>query len=69
MYRENFGLNYFQIMENAEEIEELKPAAKRAIIAFYEIYKELISASNKLVVTDLIKLILKKTAYFEYLTE
>jgi len=48
-------------MENAEEIEELKPAAKKAIIAFYEIYKDLISASNNLVVTDLIKLILQKT--------
>jgi len=69
MYRENFWLNYFQIMENAEEIEELKPAAKKAIIAFYEIYKDLINASNNLVVTDLIKLILQKTGYFEYLTE
>jgi len=68
-YRENFWLNYFQIMENADEIEELKPAAKRAIIAFYEIYKDLINASNNLVVTDLIKLILQKTGYFEYLTE
>ncbi len=68
-YRENFGLNYFQIMENAEEIEELKPAAKKAIIAFYAIYSELINSSNKLVVTDLIKLILEKTGYFEYLTE
>ena len=68
-YRENFGLNYFQIIENAPEIEELKPAAKKAIIAFYEIYKELINASNNLVVTDLIKLILEKTGYFEYLTE
>jgi len=68
-YRENFGLNYFQIMENAEEIEELKPAAKKAIIAFYEIYKNLIEKSNDLVVADLIKFILKKTNYFEYLTE
>ena len=68
-YRENFGLNYFQIMENAEEIEELKPAAKKAIIAFYAIYSELINSSNKLVVTDLIKLILEKTGYFEYITE
>jgi len=68
-YRENFGLNYFQIMENAEEIEELKPAAKKAIIAFYEIYKELIEQSKKVVVADLIKLILEKTWYFEYLTE
>jgi len=56
-------------MENAEEIEELKPAAKKAIIAFYEIYKNLIEKSNDLVVADLIKFILKKTNYFEYLTE
>ena len=68
-YRENFWINYISIMENAEEIEELKPAAKKAIITFYEIYKELINASNNMVVTDLIALILKKTAYFEYLTE
>jgi len=68
-YRENFGLNYFQIIENAEEIEELKPAAKKAILSFWEIYKKLVNASNILVVTDLIKLILKETAYFEYLTE
>jgi DNA helicase-2/ATP-dependent DNA helicase PcrA len=69
IYRENFGLNYFSIIENAQEIEELKPAAKKAILAFWEIYKKLISASKTLVVSDLIKLILKETAYFEYLTE
>ncbi|MDQ7022286.1 MAG: 3'-5' exonuclease [Candidatus Gracilibacteria bacterium] len=68
-YRENFGLNYFQIIENAEEIEELKPAAKKAILAFWQIYKKLVESSNKLVVTDLIKLILKEINYFEYLTE
>ena len=68
-YRENFWLNYFQIIENAEEIEEFKPAAKKAIIAFWEIYKELIDQSNNLVVRDLISLILKLTNYFEYLTD
>ncbi len=68
-YRENFWLNYFQIIENASEIEEFKPAAKKAIINFWEIYKELISESNNLVVRDLISLILKLTNYFEYLTD
>ncbi len=68
-YRENFWLNYYQIIENAEEVEEFKPAAKKAIIAFGEIYKTLIEQSEKLVVTDLIKLILKLTNYVEYLTD
>lgn len=68
-YRENFWLSYFEIIENAEEIEDLKPAAKKAIAAFSVLYQKFVEESKHLVVTDLIRLIVKDTQYFEYITE
>lgn len=67
-YRDNFWLNYFQIFENIQEVEELNSWAKNAILWFYKLYEELLFSSSKLVVSDLIKEILEKTNYIEYLS-
>lgn len=67
--RENFWLNYFQILENIDEIEEFKPAAKKALILFGEIYTDLLAQSKNLEVAELIRYIIKRIGYFEYLTE
>jgi len=68
-YREDFWLSYPQIMENVDEIEELKPWAKNAINAFNQIFLELVSKSNEIVVSELIRTIIKDVNYIEYLTD
>lgn len=68
-YKENFGLTYPQIIENIDDIEEIKPAAKKAIAIFNEIFTTLVQRSKEVVVSDLIKSIVKNTNYEEYLTE
>ena len=68
-YKENFWLTYPQIIENIDEVEEMKPAAKKAIKAFNEIFEDLVKYSEKEVVSKLIREIIKKTWYEEYLTE
>jgi superfamily I DNA/RNA helicase len=56
-------------MENIEEVEELKPAARKSIQAFNEIFENLVKSSNKLVVSELIREIIKSVKYEEYITE
>jgi DNA helicase II / ATP-dependent DNA helicase PcrA len=68
-YRESFWLSYPQILENIEEVEELKPGAKNAIKSFNEIFEDLVKLSEKKVVSELIREIIKKTWYEEYITE
>jgi DNA helicase-2/ATP-dependent DNA helicase PcrA len=68
-YKENFGLTYPQIIENIEEVEEIKPAAKKAILAFNEIFTKLVQSSEKIVVSELIREIIKATKYEEYITD
>jgi len=68
-YRENFWLSYFDIIENIDEVEELRPAAKTALKWFLEIYKDLVEKSNKLSVWELIEYIVNKIKYKEYITE
>ncbi len=68
-YRENFWLSYPQIIENIDEVEELKAWAKNAINNFWTIFNSLVESSNKLVVPELIREIVKLTNYNEYLTE
>ena len=68
-YRENFWLSYPQIIENIDEVEELKAWAKNAINNFWTIFNSLVESSNKLVVPELIREVVKQTNYNEYLTE
>lgn len=68
-YRESFWLTYPQIIENIEEVEELKPGAKNAIKSFNEIFEDLVKTSEIKVVSELIREIIKKTWYEEYITE
>jgi predicted CopG family antitoxin len=48
-------------LENIEEVEELKPGAKNAIKSFNEIFEDLVKLSEKKVVSELIREIIKKT--------
>ena len=68
-YKENFWLTYPQIIENIDEVEEIKPAAKKAIAAFNEIFVELVKNSEKMIVSELIREIIKLTKYEEYITD
>lgn len=53
-YRENFGMNYLQIISNIEEVVELRPAAKLALTEFYRIYQNLAKTSTQVEVSSLI---------------
>ena len=68
-YRENFWLSYPQIIENVDEVEELKAWAKNAINNFNEIFENLVLFSEKNVVSELIREVVRLTKYDEYLTE
>jgi len=68
-YRENFWLSYPQIIENVWEVEELKAWAKNAINNFWNIFNNLVSSSNTMLVSELIREVVKQINYIEYLTE
>jgi len=68
-YKENFWLTYPQIIENVDEVEELKAWAKNAIKNFNDIFENLVLFSEKNVVSELIREVVKATKYDEYLTE
>lgn len=66
-YRENFGLSYFMVLENIDEIEELRPAAKEALKSFDSLFRDLHELSETLWVPALISEIIAKIWYEEYL--
>ncbi|MDD3794027.1 MAG: 3'-5' exonuclease [Candidatus Gracilibacteria bacterium] len=68
-YKENFGLTYPQIIENIDEVEELNNGAKSAIKTFNTIFEDLVLKSHKIVVSELLREIVKITKYDEYITE
>lgn len=68
-YKNNFWVNYLQIFENIEEVDDLNAWAKRAVYSFYEILLSLMESSKKLEVSDLIDEIIEKIWYKEYLRE
>jgi len=68
-YRANFWVNYKQIFENIQEVDDLNSWAKRSVFGFYEILLVLIKESNNLVVSELIEYIIKKINYEEYLKD
>ncbi len=67
-YKESFELNYPDLIENLDEIEEIKPAARKAIMWFGELFSGLVHASTQLVVSELILSIRKHIDYDEYIT-
>ncbi len=69
IYKENFWINYFQIIENIDEIEELRVWVKTALKWFLDIYKYLRKKSEELVVSELINEIIKIIKYKEYITD
>lgn len=68
-YKENFWLSYPQIIENIEEVEELKAWAKNAIKIFNTIFEDLVKASHTKTVWELIREVVKLTKYDDYITE
>jgi len=57
-----------QILENIEEVEELRPAARGAFSSFFILYKELKKALKEVVSLDaFLELLIQKTGYEEYL--
>lgn len=68
-YKENFWINYFWIIENVDEVEELKPLAKKWLKIFFEIYETLVKTSFEKWVWELIEDIIRLTWYKDYLFE
>ena len=68
-YKESFEVNYPSLIENIDEIEELKPAARKSIIEFGNIYNGLVHASSQLVVSELILKIREVVQYDDYICD
>lgn len=68
-YKNAFWATYLQIFENIDEVDELNSGAKKAVYAFYQIFIELMDASKKLEVSDLIDFIIEKIWYENYLKD
>ena len=68
-YKESFEVNYPSLIENIDEIEELKPAARKSIIEFWDIYTGLVHASTQLVVSELISKIREVVKYDDYICD
>lgn len=66
-YRESFGIWYFEILENIDEVEDIRPAAKIALSEFYNLFQNLFPLSEKISVSELIWEIIRLTGYEEYL--
>ena len=66
-YREWFGIWYFQILENIDEVEDLRPAAKLALQDFSQIFSQFFAMSEKVSVSELIWEIIRLTWYEEFL--
>ena len=69
IYKNNYSLNYFQIIENIDEVEELNNWAKSAVKNFSNIYKYLFNKSIELTLPELLREIIKTVDYENYLTE
>lgn len=65
--KNGFGISHFEVLENILEVEELRAAAKQAMFDFYTVMKELIEQSENINVSSLIREIINKIWYEEYL--
>lgn len=68
-YARNYAITPFEVMENISEIWELTPQARKWIASFYSIYKTLCELQKNSSVSELIKHIVEKINYEEYLLE
>ncbi len=68
-YMYNFWIGFLDLFENIDEVEELKPAAKKSILNFSEIINILIKKSENIEVAELIKEIIHLTKYVDYITD
>jgi len=69
IYMYNFWIWFLDLFENIDEVEELKPAAKKSILNFSEIINILIKKSENIEVAELIKEIIHLTKYVDYITD
>lgn len=69
IYMHNFWIWYLDLFENIDEVEELKPAAKKSIVSFWEMFNTLKNKSDNIEVADLIKEIIEVTKYVDYITD
>ncbi|MDD3302070.1 MAG: UvrD-helicase domain-containing protein [Candidatus Gracilibacteria bacterium] len=67
IYKNNFALPYFQIIENADEIDDLNSGAKRSVKEFFNLMLNFIENSSRLEVAELLEYIVRKTEYESYL--
>ncbi|MDA9129164.1 UvrD-helicase domain-containing protein [Candidatus Gracilibacteria bacterium] len=68
-YRDNFGVSYFQIIENIEEVEDLRPQARESLYNFGKMFEGFFAASNELSPSLLLQKIIDDTRYEDYLRE
>lgn len=66
-YSSDFDLNPAEVIENVDEIDELKPMARNSIKIFNMIYKKLYQFSRNNSVSDLIAEIYKLTSYEDHI--
>ncbi len=67
LYKDNFSLPYFQILENVEEIDDLNSGAKRSVKEFFNLILNFKEVANRLEVSKLIEYIIDKLDYKVYL--
>ena len=68
-YRENFWISYFQIIENIDEVEDLRPQARESLKDFWNMFGWFFKASEELAPSLLLWKIIEETRYIEYLRE
>lgn len=68
-YREKFDKNYFQIIKNIDEVEELNNWAKSALKLFLNLLECFLSRKEELQVADLLKEVISKTKYTDFITD
>ncbi|NDK09589.1 UvrD-helicase domain-containing protein [Candidatus Gracilibacteria bacterium] len=66
-YRNDYSISYLQVLENIEEIDELRPAAKSSLSEFYSVLQSLISQSNTLKLSTLVGEVIERIRYKDYL--
>lgn len=66
-YKEWFGIWYFQILENIDEVEDMRPAAKLALQEFSIMFQQFFKMSERISVSELIWEIVRMTGYEEFL--
>lgn len=66
-YRSNFGISYFQIIANIDEVEDLRPQARESLRDFWWMFSEFQKMSHEITLSKLIAEIITRTGYEEYL--